>query len=70
MEIAPDIHSQFSPNLADFSACVLPTLQHGTWLKISFPFLQFCVPVISQKHNQVVELVVPFSSLSYPSHLG
>ena len=37
MEIAPGTHSQFGPNLVDFSACVPPpALQWG--LQVSFHF--------------------------------
>ena len=39
MEIAPDTHSQFSQNMAEFSACVPPALQYG--LRFFFTFGNF-----------------------------
>ena len=41
MEIAPGTHSQFGPNLVDFSACVPPpALQQGlqVYLFIYYPY--------------------------------
>ena len=36
MEIAPDTHSQFSLNMAEFSVCVPPALHYGSRFHFSF----------------------------------
>ena len=51
MEIAPDTHSQFGPNLADFSACVPPALQYGfrfLFIFRNFQFLSYPQNIIKQ----------------------
>ena len=51
MEIAPDTHSQFGPNLADFSACVPPALQYGFRFHLilgNFVFLSYPQNIIKQ----------------------